>query len=178
LGFITAPDDVFQCFLNDCRRHAQPELRIPRGARPKAPVWNPQFRRAGRESQFYQHNQVVDFLARRLLVWLVGCPLSLFINRGAFLNLSLQADGTITIHGILVPVSWNTSGEIMCVAVSTFDEKEYRIADDDATRQWQEYLNREISIQGQPFSNGVEQWITVHSFHVDQSAQDAGPNDI
>ena len=94
------------------------------------------------------------------------------------MNLSLQADETITIHGILVPVSWNTSGEILCVAVSTFDEKEYRIAGDDAARQWHEYLNREITIQGQPFSNGVEQWITVHSFHVDQSAQDAGPNDI
>jgi hypothetical protein len=117
-------------------------------------------------------------LARRLLVWPVGYPQSPFINRGAFLNLSLQADETITIHGILVPVSWNTSGEILCVAVSTFDEKEYRIAGDDATRQWHEYLNREISIQGQPFLSGVEQWITVQSFYVDQSAPDAGPNDI
>ena len=94
------------------------------------------------------------------------------------MNLSLQADETITIHGILVPVSWNTSGEILCVAVSTFDEKEYRIAGGDAARQWQDYLNREIAIQGRPFFNGIDQWITVQSFHVDQSAQDAGPNDI
>lgn len=91
------------------------------------------------------------------------------------MDLSLQSYETITIHGILVPVSWNTSGEIVCVAVSTFDEKEYRIAGDEAAGQWREYLNREITIQGRPFHNGVEQWITVQSFHLTRSAQDAEP---
>jgi hypothetical protein len=85
------------------------------------------------------------------------------------LDLSLQTEKTITVHGILVPVSWNTSGEIVCLAVSTFDEKEYRIAADDAAGQWRDYLNREIAIQGRPFLNGVEQWITVQSFRVVQS---------
>jgi hypothetical protein len=110
---------------------------------------------------------MVEFLARRLLLWAIDYPLSPFINRGAFLDLSLQTDDTITIHGILVPVSWTTSGEIVCMAVSTFDEKEYRIAGDEAAGQWRDYLNREVSIQGRPFLDGVEQWITVQSFHVD-----------
>lgn len=82
------------------------------------------------------------------------------------MDLSLRADETITIHGILVPVSWNTSGQIVCMAVSTFDEKEYRIAGADAADRWRDYLNREVAIQGQPFRDGVEQWITVQSFHV------------
>ena len=94
------------------------------------------------------------------------------------MNISIQADDTITIHGILVPVSWNTSGEIVCVAVSTFDEKEYRIAGDHAADQWRDYLNQEISIHGQPFFNGAEQWITVQSFHIDQTGPNADPNDI
>ena len=89
-----------------------------------------------------------------------------FINRGAFLDFSLQADETITIHGILVPVSWNAAGEIVCLAVSTFDEKEFRIAGDDAADRLRDYLNREVAIQGRPFRSGVEQWITVQSFHV------------
>ena len=92
------------------------------------------------------------------------------------MDLSLQADQTITIHGILVPVSWNTSGEIVRVAVSTFDEKEYRIADDDAAGRWRDHLNREVAIQGRPFRNGIEQWITVLSFQVIQSAHNMEPN--
>jgi hypothetical protein len=82
---------------------------------------------------------------------------------------SHQANETITIHGILVPVSWNPTGKIVSLAVSTFDEKEYRIAGDEAVDQLRDYLNREVSIQGRPFQNGVEQWITVHSFHAVQS---------
>jgi hypothetical protein len=111
-----------------------------------------------------------------LLPWLIGYPPSPFINRGAFLDLSLQADETITVHGILVPVSWNTSGEIVRIAVSTFDEKEYRIAGDQAAGRWQDHLNREVAIQGRPFRNGVEQWITVLSFHVIKSVQNTEPN--
>ena len=80
------------------------------------------------------------------------------------MDLLLQTGETITIHGILVPVSWNTSGEIVCVAVSTFDEKEYRIAGDDVVSRLGAYLNREIAIQGRTFQNGMEQWITVQSF--------------
>ena len=94
------------------------------------------------------------------------------------MDLSLQAEEPITIHGILVPVSWNASGEIVCVAVSTFDEKEYRIAGCDTADQWRDYLNQEVSIQGRPFLNGVEQWITVQSFHVVQSAQNPQLNSI
>jgi hypothetical protein len=90
------------------------------------------------------------------------------------LDLLFQADDTITINGILVPVSWNASGEIVCVAVSTFDEKEYRIAGHDAPSQWQGYLNREVSIQGRPFQRGAEQWITVQTFHIIPSGQHSG----
>jgi hypothetical protein len=52
------------------------------------------------------------------------------------------------------------------MAVSTFDEKEYRIAGADAADRWRDYLNREVAIQGRPFRDGVEQWIAVQSFHV------------
>lgn len=89
------------------------------------------------------------------------------------MNITSQEIDTITINGILVPVSWNSSGQVVCVAVSTFDEKEYRIADLDAPSQWQDYLNREISVHGRPYQRGIEQWITVQSFHVIGSAPNA-----
>jgi hypothetical protein len=85
------------------------------------------------------------------------------------LDRSSQANGTITINGILVPVSWNSSGQVVCVAVSTFDEKEYRIADQDAADLWQDSLNREVTVKGQPYQRGIEQWISVQSFHIIES---------
>jgi hypothetical protein len=95
----------------------------------------------------------------------------------SYLDLLLQAAATITINGILVPVSWNKAGEVTGVAVSTFDEKEYRIADDDGPSQWQDYLNREVSIQGRPFQRGVEQWIAVQSFRIVPPGQGPALND-
>jgi hypothetical protein len=94
------------------------------------------------------------------------------------LELLLHIDETITIHGILVPVSWNTSGEIVCLAVSTFDEQEYRLAGDDAAGRWRDHLNREVAIQGRPFQHGVEQWIAVQSFNTVQSERNSNPNTI
>jgi len=92
------------------------------------------------------------------------------------LNISSQANGTITINGILVPVAWNSSGQAVCVAVSTFDEKEYRIADQNESNLWQDSLNREVTVQGQPYQRGIEQWISVQSFHLIESVPHAELN--
>jgi hypothetical protein len=92
------------------------------------------------------------------------------------LDRSSQANGTITINGILVPVSWNSSGQVVSVAVSTFDEKEYRIAGQDAADLWQDALNREVTVQGQPYQRGIEQWISVQSFYIIESVPHAELN--
>jgi hypothetical protein len=92
------------------------------------------------------------------------------------LNPSSRSNASITINGVLVPVAWNSSGHVTSVAVSTFDEKEYRIAGPEASNQWQDYLNREVSVQGLPFQRGIEQWITVQAFCVIQSRPQKEPN--
>jgi hypothetical protein len=114
-------------------------------------------------SRIYLHNHEVTFLARRLLgVNRTGGHLSQKANS---LNLSDPPNETITINGVLVPVAWNPSGRVVCVAVSTFDEKEYRIACHDDADQWRDYLNHEVAVSGRPYQRGPEQWITVQSFH-------------
>ena len=92
------------------------------------------------------------------------------------MNLPSKPCTSITINGVLVPVAWNSSGHVTSVAVSTFDEKEYRIAGPEASNQWKDYLNREISVQGYPFQRGIEQWITVQAFRVIPSAPQSEPN--
>lgn len=90
--------------------------------------------------------------------------------------MTAHEDRTITINGILVPVSWDSSGRVMCVAVSTFDEKEYRIDDLDASSRWQEYLNREVTVLGRSYQRGVYQWIIVQSLQIVDSGQDVELN--
>jgi hypothetical protein len=89
-----------------------------------------------------------------------------------------RSNASITINGVLVPVAWNSAGHVTCVAVSTFDEKEYRIDGPEASNQWRDYLNREVSVQGLPYYRGIEQWITVQTFHVVQADPQAEPNKI
>lgn len=53
----------------------------------------------------------------------------------------------------------------MCMAVATFDENEYRIAENDALDQWCNDLNKAVEIQGRPYKREGEQWLAVHTFH-------------
>ena len=92
------------------------------------------------------------------------------------MNPPSKPSASITINGVLVPVAWNSSGHVTCVAVSTFDEKEYRIDGPEASSQWKDFLNREVSVQGCPFQRGIEQWITVQAFRVIPSAPHTEPN--
>ncbi len=62
------------------------------------------------------------------------------------------------------------------MAISTFDEKEYRIADQDASILWQDYLNRAVTVQGKPSQRGIEQWICVESFQILESVPHAELN--
>jgi hypothetical protein len=71
-----------------------------------------------------------------------------------------------TIKGILIPVAWASSGKITCVAVATFDEKEYRVAADDKVDQWQHYLSRVVSVQGTPYVQNGLQWFSVQSLQL------------
>jgi hypothetical protein len=140
---------------------------MPPGLEPQVPA-------AGASYKFYFHYQIDTILAQRLLCRKQS--LVTHLTRAFPLNPPSRSNASITINGVLVPVAWNSSGHVTCVAVSTFDEKEYRIAGPEASNQWQDYLNREISVQGLPFQRGMEQWITVQAFRVIQPTPQAEPN--
>lgn len=71
-----------------------------------------------------------------------------------------------TIIGILIPVAWTSSGEITCLAVATFDEKEYRLAAGEKVDQWQGRRGQMLSVQGVPYEKNGFQWFSVHSFQL------------
>ncbi len=60
------------------------------------------------------------------------------------------------------------------MAVSTFDEQEYRIDENSASSLWQECLNREVTVRGRLYQSGIYQWITVQSFQIIESGPETG----
>ena len=54
----------------------------------------------------------------------------------------------ITIQGLIIPVDWDEKGEVISIAVYTFDEDEYRIEKDEIGQRLMPFLREEIEIRG------------------------------
>ncbi len=53
-----------------------------------------------------------------------------------------------TLKGILLPVEWDDKGRITAVALSTADEKEYRIIEDEKGKQLISLVREELELTG------------------------------
>ncbi len=52
------------------------------------------------------------------------------------------------IRGIIIPAGWDEKGNIISIAVSTFDEEIYHIDNDDNGRQLMPFIREEVEIKG------------------------------
>jgi hypothetical protein len=76
----------------------------------------------------------------------------------------------IFVKGILIPVGWNSRGEITLLAVADFNEKEYRIDDADLIAECESLLQKLVELHGFPYCRGTEQWLRVISYRLLQKA--------
>src|SRR4030042_6286628 len=54
----------------------------------------------------------------------------------------------IIIRGIIIPAGWDEKGNIIAIAVSTFDEDVYHIENDDRGSQLMHFIREEVEIKG------------------------------
>jgi hypothetical protein len=54
----------------------------------------------------------------------------------------------IIIRGIIIPAGWDEKGNIIAIAVSTFDEDVYHIENDDRGNQLMPLIREEVEIKG------------------------------
>lgn len=54
----------------------------------------------------------------------------------------------IMIRGIVIPSAWDEKGNIIAIAVSTFDEDIYHIENDERGRQLMPLIREEVEIKG------------------------------
>jgi len=57
-------------------------------------------------------------------------------------------DHLTTIRGLVIPVDWDEDGNILNLAISTFDEDEYWIEIDKKIKQLMSIIRKEVEVTG------------------------------
>jgi NADPH-dependent curcumin reductase CurA len=76
---------------------------------------------------------------------------------------------TISIHGIVIPAAWNEKGEVISVAIATYNEDKYLVEDNIKGRQLLSLIRKRVVVKGilrRRITNNV---IEVDSFQEDKS---------
>jgi len=67
----------------------------------------------------------------------------------------------ITIRGIVIPVDWDEKGNVVGVAISTFNEDEYLVDRDEKGAELMRFVRQEVEISGILRREGNRQIVTV-----------------
>jgi len=78
------------------------------------------------------------------------------------------------LRGIIIPVGWNDKGGITSIALSTYNEEEYIIRNDEKFQGLVNILRQEVELTGDITTDHNKKSISVHSFILKSSyAKDA-----
>lgn len=73
------------------------------------------------------------------------------------------------INGIIVPSEWNEKGEIQNIAIVTFDEDTFLIADNNKARILMNSLRKTVTLSGKVSMNGTQKEIRISKFRIHDS---------
>jgi hypothetical protein len=54
----------------------------------------------------------------------------------------------VTIRGIVIPADWDEKGNVVTVAVSTYDEVEYLIENHEKEKELKSFIREEVEVSG------------------------------
>ena len=77
----------------------------------------------------------------------------------------VQPEQTI-IQGLIIPVDWDERGNVIAIAISTFDEDEYLIDMDEIGKELMSHLREKIEISGQYLVKSGKKMIRVVGYEV------------
>lgn len=73
------------------------------------------------------------------------------------------------INGIIIPSEWNESGEIQNIAIVTFDEDTFLIADNSQARELMNSLRKTVTLSGKVTKKGEYKEICISKFQIHDS---------
>jgi hypothetical protein len=63
-------------------------------------------------------------------------------------NDSYRGDELITVRGLIIPVDWDQEGKVVGLALSSYDEQEYRIEMQDKGIELFKCVRKEVEVTG------------------------------
>ncbi|OGQ89930.1 MAG: hypothetical protein A2464_13690 [Deltaproteobacteria bacterium RIFOXYC2_FULL_48_10] len=70
------------------------------------------------------------------------------------------------INGIIIPSEWNEKGEIQKIAIVTFDEDTFLIADNNHARTLMNSLRKTVTLSGKVSMKGIQKEIRISKFQI------------
>jgi hypothetical protein len=59
-----------------------------------------------------------------------------------------KGNNPVTIRGIVIPADWDEKGNVVAVAVSTYDEVEYLIENHEKEKELRAFIREEVEVSG------------------------------
>lgn len=79
-----------------------------------------------------------------------------------------------TIRGIVIPDAWDDLGNVVTVAVFTFQEEKIRIINDPLGSALKHHLRQQVILDGEVVSQGLFPAIRVRHYRVEQGSSEPG----
>ncbi len=85
----------------------------------------------------------------------------------------MKRDGEqVSIKGILVPVAWDSDGNVTKAAVATFNEEEYVVEEDEKGKRLLSLMQQVVEVSGVVKKEAGNKIITVENFEQPKRARD------
>jgi hypothetical protein len=81
----------------------------------------------------------------------------------------METTETITIRGIVIPVAWNEKGDVISVAIVTYNEGKYLVENNVKGQQLFSLLRKRVVIDGGLVTRDKIKAIEINSFREDTS---------
>ncbi|MBC8433128.1 MAG: hypothetical protein H8D96_14565 [Desulfobacterales bacterium] len=82
---------------------------------------------------------------------------------------------TTTIRGIVIPVAWDEKGDVISVAIATYQEEKYLVADSSTGRRLISLLKKSVAVEGVIKDEDTDKIIYAKTIRIDQyGTQDTG----
>jgi hypothetical protein len=70
----------------------------------------------------------------------------------------------ITLRGVVIPVDWDEQGNVARIALSTHDEDEYLIHDDELGNTLRGLINEEVEVSGHSRKRKTKKVVIVETY--------------
>jgi hypothetical protein len=76
----------------------------------------------------------------------------------------LNSKRPVKLRGIVIPIEWDSEGNVLAVALSSFDEINYMVETNPNDMEFLNYLQKEVEVTGIIGVKDGQKTILAHSF--------------